>query len=186
MEPSRDSLSASEVERQLYEAAQFVDGLFPQSEDEIKELQSMFGTTPITLPESLREPNAVLKRIIDAEDEQKEPTEFGCLITMLRTEKKLSVEQLATKVALSPETISSIESDPNTVATPFAATALAEYFQLQPQSVIRLAGLTRESSTNSCEPALSVAACAKPNFESLTRAEKDLFHQLVKRLRKKA
>jgi hypothetical protein len=48
-----------------------------------------------------------------------------------------------------------------------------------------MAGLTREPADLLHEP-LSVAACAKPNFDALTAEEKSLFHALVKQLRTKS
>src|SRR6185436_6054434 len=92
MNPSRDHLSPSEIERQLYEAEQFLDGLFPQTADEVRETLAMLGTTPVELPERLREPDAVFDRMIEKQQAQREPSAFGTLLTMLRTEKRLSIE----------------------------------------------------------------------------------------------
>ena len=185
MNPSRDHLSPSEIERQLYESEQFLEGLFPQTADEVRETQAMFGTTPVQLPERLREPKAVLDRIVQTDRMQREPTAFGKLVTMLRTEKRLSIEQLADKTDLDAEDLRKIESEPGNTASPFAVSTLAEYFKLQPSNVMRLAGLTRDSQVTSLQGLLSVAACAKPNFDSLSREEKELFYELVKQLRRK-
>ena len=87
MNPSRDHLSPSEIERQLYEADQFLEGLFPETADEVRETLAMFGTTPVKLPERLREPDAVFDRMIEKKQAQQEPSAFGTLLTMLRTEK---------------------------------------------------------------------------------------------------
>ena len=185
MNPSRDQLSPREIERRLYESEQFLDGLFPQTVDEVRDTQAMFRTTAIQLPEQLREPKAVLDRIVQKEQTQTEPMAFGKLVTMLRTEKKLSIEQLADRTDLDAEDVRKIESEPGNVASPLAVTALAEYFKLQPVNLIRLAGLTRDSQAAPLQGVLSVAACAKPNFDSLSRDEKTLFHELVNQLRKK-
>ena len=48
---------------------------------------------------------------------------------------------------------------------------------------MRLAGLTRDSADLPRE-SLSVAACAKPNFDALNTQERAIFHALVKQLRK--
>lgn len=70
-------------------------------------------------------------------------------------------------------------------ASPLAVTVLAEFFKLQPQKAMRLAGLIREAPEQSTADVLSVAAYAKPSFDSLTAEEKMLFHEFVKWLQKK-
>lgn len=185
MTPSRDDLSYNQIERQLYEAEQFLDGLFPQTADEVRETLAMFGTTPVELPERLREVEAVFDRMIEKQHAQTEPSAFGKLLTMLRTEKRLSIEQLAAKTDLDTEDLRTIEATPGSVASPLLVSTIADYFKLEPRNVMRLAGLTRNSQTPALPMALSVAACAKPNFDSLTRDEKACFHALVKQLRKK-
>lgn len=186
MHPSRDHLSPDEIERQLYETEQFLDGLFPQSEAEVCELQMMFGSTPVELPQQLREPSELLKRIVSEEALERSPSEFGKLVTILRTEKQLSVEQLAEKTDLDVDDLRNIESKPGTPASPLVVSTIAEYFKLEPRKLMRVAGLTREPIDSSLQANLSVAACAKPNFDALTREEKAMFHEIVKQLRKKA
>ena len=46
MNTRKNELSPSEIERLLYESNQFVDGLFPQSETDVSEMEAMFGSTP--------------------------------------------------------------------------------------------------------------------------------------------
>lgn len=180
--PRNDDLSPSEIERLLYSADQFVDGLFPQTEADIAEMQTMFGSTPVELPERLREPEAVLDRIIQ-ETATPKPSPFGTLVTMLRTERKLSIDQLAQKTELDADDLRCVESG-HKAASPLAVAVLAEFFKLQPQKVIRLAGLTRDSDDLSVNESLAVAACAKPNFDSLTSQERATFRAFVKQLRK--
>jgi hypothetical protein len=185
MHPSHDDLTPNEIERRLYAADQFLDGLFPQSEADVAELQTMFGSTPVELPERLRDAGAVLDRIAQKEGASPKPSAFGKLITMMRTEKKLSIDQLAEKTDLDADELRHIESEGGIVASPLVVSVLADYFKLQPQKAMRLAGLTRESRDPPHSDILSVAACAKPNFESLDPEEKALFHEFVKQLRKK-
>lgn len=185
MNPSHDHLSPSEIERQLYEADKFLDGLFPQTADEVWETLAMFGTTPVELPERLRESDAVFDRMIEKQRAQHEPSAFGTLLTMLRTEKKLSIEQLAAKTDLDAADLRQIETVPGAVVSPLTVSTIADYFKLEPRKLIRLAGLTRDAKTSGLQGALSVAACAKPNFEALTPKEKACFHALVKKLREK-
>lgn len=185
MNPSRDHLSPGEIERQLYEAEQFLQGIFPQTADEVRETLAMFGTTPVELPERLREPDAAFNRMIEKQKAEQEPTAFGKLLTMLRTQKKLSIEQLAAKTDLDAGDLRTIETVPGSVASPLTVSTIAEYFKLEPCNVMRLAGLTRDSKPPGLQKALSVAACAKPNFDSLTQEQKAWFHALVEKLREK-
>lgn len=185
MNPSREPLSPSEIERQLFEADQFLAGLFPQTADEVRETLAMFGSTPVPLPDRLREPEAVFERMIEQQHAQTEPTAFGKLLTMLRTEKKLSIEQLAAKTNLDAGDLRSIETVPGSKASPFTVSTLAEYFKLEPRQVMRLAGLTRDAKAVEYQKALSVAACAKPTFDSLTSQQKACFHAFVEELRDK-
>ena len=185
MNPSHDQLSPSEIAPQLYEAEQFLDGLFPQTADEVLETLAMFGTTPVELPERLREPDAVFDRMIEKQQAQHEPSAFGTLLTMLRTEKRLSIEQLATKTDLDADDLRQIETVPGAVASPLTVSTIADYFKLEPRKLIRLAGLTSNAKIPVHQDALSVAACAKPNFDALTPKEKACLYALVKKLREK-
>lgn len=184
MNTRKNDPSPDEIERLLYAADQFVDGLFPQTESDVAEMQSMFGSTPVELPEQLRNPNLVLGRIIQREHATLQPTSFGKLITMLRTEQRLSLTQLAQLTDLEYEDLQDIESG-KASASPMAVTVLSQFFNLQPQKAMRMAGLIRESASQPHET-LSVAACAKPNFEALDQQERAVFHALVKQLRSKA
>lgn len=182
MNTRKSDPSLEELERLLYEADQFVCGLFPQTESEVAEMQLMFGSTRVELPEQLRDPQAVLERIVQREQPVFEPTPFGKLITMLRTEQKLSLAQLAQKTNLDAEDLENIESGKGPV-TPMAVSVLAQFFRLQLHKAKRMAGLTREATGQSPDEALSVAACAKPNFDALDHREREMFHALVKQLR---
>jgi transcriptional regulator with XRE-family HTH domain len=185
MNPSRDHHSPGEIERQLYEAEQFLEGLFPKTADEVRETLAMFGTTPVDLPEQLREPDAVFNRMSEKQQAQQEPTAFGKLLTMLRTQKKLSIEQLAAKTNLDAGDLRTIETVPDSVASPLTVSTIAEYFKLEARNVMRLAGLTRDTNTPVLQKALSVAAYAQPNFDSLTSNEQAYFRALVETLREK-
>lgn len=183
MNPRNDDLSPDEIEQLLYQADQFVDSLFPQTEADVAEMETIFGSTSVELPERLRKPEAVLDRIIRRQEPvAQKPSPFGTLVTMLRTEKRLSIDQLARKTDLDADDLRQLESG-HQAASPLAVTVLAEFFRLKPQKVMRMAGLTRESSALPRE-SLSVAACAKPNFDALDAQERAVFHALVKQLRK--
>lgn len=183
MNTRKNDPSPDEVERLLYEADQFVCGLFPQTEGEVAEAQLMFGSTPVELPEQLRNPRTVFERITRREQPTFAPTPFGKLISVLRTEQKLSLAQLAKKTDLDVEDLQDIESGKAAVS-PMAVSVLAQFFRLQPQKARRIAGLTREATDQPSDEALFVAACAKPNFDALDPQERAMFHALIKRLRK--
>lgn len=70
-----------DIERELYKADQFIVGLFPQTPDEVRDMLTLSATTPIELPERLRDPEAVLDRIIEKQD-----TELKAAIERYRTQ----------------------------------------------------------------------------------------------------
>lgn len=57
-----------DIERELYEADQFIVGLFPQTVGEVHEMLTVLDTTPVELPERLRDTEAVFDRIIAKQD----------------------------------------------------------------------------------------------------------------------
>lgn len=184
MPTSNENTHGREVERLLYESDRFVRELLPQTDEEVREAQTLFGTTPITMPERLRSSRAVLERIKQGEPAETQlPSAFGRLLTMLRTEKRLSIAQLAEKTALSTTELCCLESDPTYVAKPLAVSALARYFRLQPGKLAQIAGLTCRSEETFSGESLQVAACAKPSFDQLSRQEKRVFHQFLRQLR---
>ena len=184
MHPENYHISPNDIERQLYESEKFLDELFPQTIEDVQEMQEMFGSTSVELPEKLRDSKAIVARIIQKGEEANDGSAFGNLVSMLRMEKKWSIEQLAEKVDLDPDDLLDIESGQNPVASPLVVTVIADYFKLQRTKMMQLAGLIQESDGRLTE-SLSMAAYAKPNFDLLSSEEKKLFYALIKQLRKK-
>lgn len=185
MRTRNKEITPAEMERQLYDADQGLDELFPQNEEELREAMQMYGSTPVDVPEKLRSGKEVLARIKERESTSAGASEFGKLISTLRTKKKLSLEKLADKTDLDVDELQEIENSPENVAGPLAVTELASFFKLNPSKVSRLAGLTvpiEQQNLDDC--LLSFAACSSGNFSELTRDEKKMFLQIVKQLRK--
>ena len=172
------------IERRLYEANRALDDVIAQTSEAVLEMEAMFGSTPRTLPEALRNASKVLERIKQDEQGKNTPKVFGKVITLLRTEKGLTPEQLAWKTGLDVEEILEVESGGNCDVEPMIVSVLADYFKLQPRKLQKLAGLTQESNNSDWAGALGIAACAKPEFDKLSREEKKLFYQWVKQLRR--
>jgi hypothetical protein len=183
MHPIYESGSSKDIERQLAQADQELNEAFAQTPDEVRELEALFGTTPRALPADLQNPAVVLNSIKKAEASSETPSSLGKLITFLRTEKCLSIEQLAAKTDLDIEELVEIESSSESNAGPRAVVVLATFFKLSPMKLQRLAGLTHDLATNESE-SLGIAACAKPDFRQLTKQERVVFHHWVKQLRK--
>ncbi len=144
----------------------------------------MFGTTPCELPDSLRVAGDVLERIVQSDNASRSPTAFGKMVSLMRTERKLTIEQLAEKTDLDIDELQEIELCPDNTPEPMAVSVLAEFFKLSPKKLQRLAGLARESVDDEIKDSLGIAAGAKPEFSQLTRQQRRLFYQWVKYLRK--
>ena len=96
--PTRNkNITPAEMERQLHEADRYLSELLPRSEEEIREAMQMNGTTPVDLPKRLQSGEEVLAKIKQQETSSAEPSEFGKLIIILRTKKRLTIESLAEK-----------------------------------------------------------------------------------------
>ncbi len=184
MRPIFERESPRNIERRLHQANQALNEAIAQTPEDVREMEVMFGSTPRVLPEALRDADKVLARIKQNDNESHIPTAFGKLITLLRTEKRLSVEQLAAKTDLDTEDIVEIESCGSCDAEPMVVSVLAGFFKLPPRKLQQLAGLTRASSHHELSESLGIAACAKPDFDKLTKQEQKLFHQWVKQLRR--
>lgn len=179
-----ESNSPRNVERRLYEANRALDDVIAQTPETVREMEVMFGSTPRVLPDALQSASKVLEKIKRDEEGENAPRAFGKVITLLRTEKRLTPEQLATKTGLDVDEILEVESGSNNDVEPMIVSVLADYFKLQPRKLQKLAGLTQESNNSGWSGALGIAACAKPEFDKLSREEKKLFHQWVKQLRR--
>lgn len=184
MRPLYESESSRNVERRLAQADQELNDAFAQTPDEVREMEVMFGSTPRELPAALRDGNQVLEQIKKAGMDLRSPSALGKLITLLRTEQRLTIEQLAAKTDLDVEDIEEVETCIDAEAEPMVVSVLATFFKLQPKKLQQLAGLTRESTRSDFSESLGMAACAKPEFDKLSKSDQKLFHQWVKQLRR--
>jgi len=184
MHQTNDSNSPNNVEQTLYEANDTLNQLVAQTPQDVQEMEAMFGTTQYELPASLRDASTVLERIIQSAEASRSPTAFGQLVSLMRTKRKLTIEQLAEKTDLDVDELHEIETCPDVIPEPMAVSVLATFFKLAPKKVQRLAGLVRESVDDELTESLGIAAGAKPEFSQLSKQERKLFHQWVKYLRK--
>lgn len=183
--PTRNKdITPTEMERKLHDADRYLNALLPQNEEEIREAMQMFGTTPVGVPERLRSGKEVLARIKQQEASSTSPSEFGKLISMLRTKKKLTIEKLADKTDLDPDEIQQIETSSEDVAGPLAVAELSKFFKLNLRKTERIAGLSQHREGAVLDCSLSIAACTSGNFAELSPKDKKVFHQIVKQLRK--
>ena len=183
MLPSNRNQTPRNVERALYRASETLKGLIAQTPEEFEETQSLLGSTPCERPESLQDADAVLERIIKQDTEKNEPSAFGKTITLLRTQKRLSIEQLAKKTDLDADEITEIESSPNNDVDPMAVTVLAEFFGMSVDRMQRLAGLTTNSTMGDDFESLHLAAGAQPEFDDLSIADRQLVMQWFRKFR---
>ena len=65
MKPQNDRISTAEVERAIRDANAAIDDLFPQTEEAVRDMEIMLGTTDHKLPESIADADAMLRRIED-------------------------------------------------------------------------------------------------------------------------
>ena len=184
MHPQNDDNASRIVERKLYDANQALNQLIAQSPEEVREMQAMFGSTPCELPENLRDAKDVLERIVESDNASRLPSAFGKLVLLMRTEKRLTLEQLAEKTDLDVNELQEIESCPDNIPEPMAVSVLADFFKLAPKKLQQLAGLALESSGGEIAESLGIAAGAKPEYGELSKQDRKLFHQWVKHLRK--
>lgn len=183
--PTRNKdITPAEMESQLHDADRYLNELLPRSEEDIREAIQMYGTTPVDVPERLRSGKDVLARIKQQDTSSGEPSEFGKLITMLRTKKKLTIERLAEKTDLDADELQQIEKSCEDVAGPLAVAELSKFFKLNLRKVERIAGLTQQREGSDLDCSLSFAASASGNFADLSSTDKKVFHQIVKQLRK--
>ena len=183
MNPNQNNTPAS-IERRLHEANETLNQLIAQTPEDVQEMEAMFGTTQCELPAKLRNASDVLERVIEKDEASQSPTALGKLLSLMRTERKLTLEQLAERTDLDIDELQEIESCPDNIPEPMAVSVLAEFFKLAPKKLQQLAGLARESANDEFTESLGIAAGAKPDFSQLSKHDRKLFHQWVKYLRK--
>ncbi|GAA4446224.1 helix-turn-helix transcriptional regulator [Novipirellula rosea] len=178
-----------EIERQLAEAKSFVESLLPTTEAEIEEARRCLGSTPIEVPESLRSAEDLYEKFQgddfyeDLPRKEARNQSLGCVVRVLRTERRLTIEAVSQKAGVGMPTLEAIEEDPTFVPRPLVVSKLAKFFRLSPNKLALLASLRTDSAEEGLETSLEVAACSGKNFSELTRSQKKYFHQFVKQLR---
>ncbi len=183
---SLHSTENKEIERKLYESRCFVEGLLPETEEEIRETRQLFGSTPITMPNRLRSPDEVLKQIKQQVNSTgDEPQTLGCIVRILRTEKKLSIEALSEKSGVGVPDLHAIESEPCFSPKPLVVSKLARFFKLSPNKLALLAKHVSRVDDSLHEVPLQFAACSNGSYADLTHDQKKIFHQYIKQLRAK-
>jgi transcriptional regulator with XRE-family HTH domain len=109
---------------------------------------------------------------------------FAMFVWLARRNKRLSVEQLAEKLAVEAEEVRTIESDPAYLARPRTIARIAAFFELPPTEVMKLAGAA-VSNDASFAPAMKFAAHSE-DMSALTKEEHALLRDFIRFLREKA
>lgn len=172
------------VEHAIHRSNETLERLIVQTPGEIEETQSVLGSTPCEVPESLRNADEVLKRIIQSQSKETEPTAFGKTVTLLRTQKKLTIDELARRTELDIEDINDVEHNPNLEPDPMIVVVLAEYFHVPVEKMQRLAGLTQKCDLGDEIGSLHLAAGARPEFDQHTPEEKKILLRWIKQFRR--
>lgn len=171
------------VERAIHRSNKTLENLIVQTPDEVEETEAIIGDTPCERPARLRNAGEVLERIIRSQSERSEPTALGKTVTLMRTQKRLSVDELAKRTDLDREDILEIENNSNLDADPMIVVVLAEFFRVPVQTMQRLAELTQHSDLGEEFGSLHLAAGATPEFEKHTDEEKKSLYRWMSQIR---
>lgn len=129
------------------------------------------------LPEkSVAQPSA---RVVQhSEDEFVETYAFGTLVSLLRRDRMLSVEQLAAEARISVEDLLNIEVCPKHVPNPRAVCQLAQVFNIPQRSLLKLSNVTTVHNERLRDAAVHFAASSSQVME-LTREERAALTEFV-------
>lgn len=181
---SQPKRSPRAVELAIHHSSETLERLIVQTPSEVEETQSVLGSTPCEVPENLRNADEVLERILQSQTDAVEPTALGKTVTLLRTQKKLTIHELARRTELDVEDIVDVENDPKLDPDPMIVVVLAEYFHVSVEKMQRLAGLTQHCDLGEEFASLHLAAGARPEFDKHTREEKKVLLRWIKQFRK--
>lgn len=124
------------------------------------------------LPGREIELNSVAGKVrLHREDEFVEAYAFGALIQLLRRERNLSVDQLASAVQIATPELISIELDPKHISKPRTVFLLSKYFGLPDRPLMKLANVTKVHSDKLRDAAVRFAASSSKVME-LSREER--------------
>lgn len=147
------------------------------------------GIDPMDLARTGR---AVVERALAHAADQTAPTEgsdlhegLSALLQLLRRRDNLSYEQLAQRARVDPEEVKSIETDSTYTVRPRTIYQLEHFFKLPKRSLAKLAGMTRNQSSDFLEEVMRFAAHSKTMYK-LTRDETRILNAFVKFLGKEA
>ena len=121
-----------------------------------------------TSEESVAQPGT--RVVQNAEDESVETYAFGTLVTFLRRDRMLTVEQLADEARISAEDLLNIEVYPKHVPNPRTVYQLAKVFNIPQRSLMKVANVTTVHNEQLRDAAVHFAASSSQVME-LTREE---------------
>ena len=115
---------------------------------------------------------------VHREDEFVESYAFGALIQLLRRDRKLTVNQLASAVQVAMPELISIELDPKYVPKPRTVFQLSKYFGLPDRPLMKLANVTTVHSDRLRDAAVRFAASSSRVMD-LSREERAALAEFV-------
>ena len=96
---------------------------------------------------------------------------FGTLIELLRRDRQLTIEHLASEARVELSELVNIEFDPKYVPSPRCVYQLASYFEIPQRSLLKLSNVTTVHSDKLRDAAVRFAANAS-NISQLSREER--------------
>jgi transcriptional regulator with XRE-family HTH domain len=107
---------------------------------------------------------------------------FGSLLRLERRQRKLTVSELAKRLDVDEDELRNIEHDPRYKARPRTILSIANYFELPPKEMMKLAGAASANDGRFIESAMRFAAHSD-DMGALTKEEKQLLQDFVAFLR---
>jgi DNA-binding XRE family transcriptional regulator len=131
------------------------------------------------LPERSAEQQYVSNEVgIHREDDFVEAYAFGALVQLLRRDRKLTVDQLASAVQVGTPELISIELDPKYIPKPRTVFQISRYFGLPDRPLMKLANVTTIHSDRLRDAAVRFAASSSKVME-LSREERAALAEFV-------
>jgi DNA-binding XRE family transcriptional regulator len=131
------------------------------------------------LPERSVEQQHVSNEVgIHREDDFVEAYAFGALVQLLRRDRKLTVDQLASAVQVGTPELISIELDPKYIPKPRTVFQISRYFGLPDRPLMKLANVTTTHSDRLRDAAVRFAASSSKVME-LSREERAALAEFV-------
>lgn len=112
------------------------------------------------------------------EDEFVEAYAFGALVQLLRRDRKLSLDQLASAVQVGTPELISIERDPKYIPKPRTVFQISKYFGLPDRPLMKLANVTTTHNDRLRDAAVRFAASSCKVME-LSREERAALAEFV-------